>query len=134
MCIRDRITGLYVVFTPTFAAIVGRAKLSGWALTGTGVAFVGLALLTLQQGVSLAAGDLLTVGCAVAFAAHIVVLSRVVSRHPVIPFTAVQLLVTASLALAVSYFREGLPLPSPDVLPALVMTGLAVSAGAFLLQ
>ncbi|NIA24162.1 MAG: EamA family transporter [Gammaproteobacteria bacterium] len=128
------ITGLYVVFTPILATIVGRAKLSGWALSGTGVAFTGLALLTLQQGVLLSAGDLLTVGCAVAFAAHIVVLSRVVTRHPVVPFTAVQLLVTAGLALGVSYVREGLPLPSMDVLPALIMTGLAVSAGAFLLQ
>jgi len=128
------ITGLYVVFTPLLAAIVGRSKLSGWALSGTGVAFVGLALLTLQQGVLLSTGDLLTVGCAVAFAAHIVVLSRVVARHPVVPFTAVQLLVTAALALTVSYVREGLPLPSMDVLPALIMTGLAVSAGAFLLQ
>ncbi|NOY55056.1 MAG: DMT family transporter [Actinobacteria bacterium] len=128
------ITGLYVVFTPLIAAIVRRAKPSGWALSGTGVAFVGLALLTLRQGVSLSTGDLLTLGCAVAFAAHIVVLSRVVARHPVVPFTAVQLLVTAALALAVSFVREGLPLPNVDVLPALIMTGLAVSAGAFLLQ
>lgn len=128
------ITGLYVVFTPILASFAGRSRVSRWALTGTGVAFVGLALLTLQQGVALEAGDLLTVGCAVAFAAHIVVLSRVVRRHPVIPFTAVQLLVTAGLALAVSYLREGLPLPSADVIPALIMTGLVVSAGAFLLQ
>ncbi len=128
------ITGLYVIFTPIIAAIVGRTRLSGWVLSGTATAFVGLALLTLRDGVALATGDLLTVGCALAFAAHIVVLSRIVSRHPVVPFTAVQLLVTAGLALAASYVREGLPLPTVDVVPALVITGLAVSAGAFLLQ
>jgi drug/metabolite transporter (DMT)-like permease len=128
------ITGLYVVFTPLIAALFSRTRLSGWALTGTGTAFVGLALLTLHHGIHLDAGDLLTVGCAVAFASHIVVLSRVASRHPVVPFTTVQLVVTATLALVASGLREGLPTPTREVLPALLMTGLVVTAGAFLLQ
>lgn len=128
------ITGLYVVFTPIIAAVVGRTKLSGWAVWGTGVAFVGLALLTMQEGVRFDTGDLLTVGCAVAFATHIVVLSRVAARHPVVPFTAVQLLVTAVLAICLSSITEGLPLPTADVVPALLMTGLVVTAAAFLMQ
>lgn len=128
------ITGLYVVFTPIIAAIVARVKLSGWAVTGTGVAFVGLALLTVREGVTFEAGDLLTVGCAIAFAIHIVVLSRVAARHPVVPFTAVQLLVTAVLATTLSWMTEGLPLPTTEVLPALLLTGLVVTAGAFLMQ
>jgi drug/metabolite transporter (DMT)-like permease len=128
------ITGLYVVFTPIIAAVVARTKLSGWAVSGTGVAFVGLALLTIREGVRFDAGDLLTVGCAVAFAAHIVVLSRVAARHPVVPFTAVQLLVTAVLATSLSWITEGIPLPTIDVIPALLMTGLIVTAGAFLMQ
>jgi len=128
------ITGLYVVFTPIIAAVVARTKLTGWAVTGTGVAFVGLALLTVRQGVTFEAGDLLTLGCAIAFAIHIVVLSRVAARHPVIPFTAVQLLVTAILATVLSWLTEGLPLPTTDVLPALLLTGLVVTAGAFLMQ
>ena len=128
------ITGLYVVFTPIIAAFVARTKFSGWAVSGTGVAFVGLALLTMQEGVRFGSGDLLTVGCAVAFATHIVILSRVAARHPVVPFTAVQLLVTAVLATSLSWITEGLPLPSVDVIPALLMTGLVVSAAAFLLQ
>jgi len=70
----------------------------------------------------------------VAFAIHIVVLSRVAARHPVIPFTAVQLLVTAVLATFLSWITEGIPLPSTDILPALLMTGLVVTAGAFLMQ
>jgi drug/metabolite transporter (DMT)-like permease len=128
------ITGLYVVFTPLIAAVVARTRLSGWAVSGTGVAFVGLALLTIRDGVRFDAGDLLTVGCAVAFAIHIVVLSRVAVRHPVIPFTAVQLLVTAVLATSLSWITEGLPMPTADVLPALLLTGLVVTAGAFLMQ
>ncbi len=82
----------------------------------------------------LATGDLLTVGCAVAFSAHIVILSRVAFRHPVVPFTAVQLLVTALFSLAASALSEGLPLPGAETWPAVVMTGVVVSGGAFLLQ
>jgi len=84
--------------------------------------------------VSLSAGDLLTVGCAVAFAGHIVVLSRVAFRHPVIPFTTIQLLVTAVLALVSSALVEGFHLPNTEVVPALLITGLVVSGGAFMLQ
>jgi drug/metabolite transporter (DMT)-like permease len=128
------ITGLYVVFTPLLAALVARHGVSVATVAGTITAFGGLALLTIDDGVSLASGDLLTVGCAVAFAGHIVVLSRVAFRHPVVPFTAIQLLVTAALALAGSALTEGFPLPDGRVLPALLITGLVVSGGAFLLQ
>ncbi|MDH3259766.1 MAG: DMT family transporter [Acidimicrobiia bacterium] len=128
------ITGLYVVFTPLLAAGVARHGVSLATIAGTAVAFGGLALLTIGEGVSLATGDLLTVGCAVAFAGHIVVLSRVAFRHPVIPFTAIQLLVTALLALAGSALLEGFPLPTGEVMPSLFMTGLVVSGGAFILQ
>jgi drug/metabolite transporter (DMT)-like permease len=128
------ITGLYVVFTPLLAAAVARHGVGFPTLGGTIIAFVGLGLLTVRSEVLLAAGDLLTLGCAVAFAGHIVVLARVAFRHPVVPFTAIQLLVTALLALVGSAFWEGFPLPSGEVLPALLTTGLVVSGGAFLLQ
>jgi drug/metabolite transporter (DMT)-like permease len=85
-------------------------------------------------GFGLNGGDVLTVVCAVAFAAHIVLLSRLAPRHSVVPFTAVQLLVVALLALAGSAIFEGFPLPSASVLPALIGTGVIVAAGAFLLQ
>lgn len=128
------ITGLYVVFTPLLAAAVARHGVGIATIAGTITAFAGLALLTVGEAVSLSAGDLLTVGCAVAFAGHIVVLSRVAFRHPVIPFTAIQLLVTAGLALASSALVEGFPLPDAQVVPALLITGLVVSGGAFMLQ
>jgi len=128
------ITGLYVVLTPLLAAVVAR-KAPGLLISlGALLAFGGLALLTLNKGLHLEYGDLLTVGCAVSYAAHIVYLSRVAARHRVVAFTAVQLLVTSAGGLAASAALEGLPLPPAGTWPALLMTGLAVSAGAFLLQ
>ncbi len=128
------ITGLYVVFTPLLAAAVARRKPSILIVAGALLAFAGLAALTLDAGFSLQEGDILTVGCAASFAAHIVYLARVAPRHNVVSFTSVQLLVTAVLGLASAALLEGLQTPPSDVWPALLLTGLAVSAGAFLLQ
>jgi drug/metabolite transporter (DMT)-like permease len=128
------ITGLYVVFTPLLAAAVARKAPRLLVGCGAVLAFAGLALLTIEDGTTLRRGDVLTVACAVSYAAHIVYLSRVAHRHRVIPFTAVQLLVTAAGGLGTSAVLEGLRLPPGKVWPALLLTGLAVSAGAFLLQ
>jgi drug/metabolite transporter (DMT)-like permease len=128
------ITGLYVVFTPLLVSAVTRRKLGPWTIGGAVLAFAGLALLTIGDGFQLQTGDLLTLGCAAAFAGHIVVLSHVAYRHPVIPFSAVQLLLTGVAALAASAVFEGFPVPTSDDLPALLLTGLAVSGGAFILQ
>jgi len=128
------ITGLYVVLTPLTAAVVGKYSPRPSVVAGAALAFGGFAALSLQDGLSLAAGDLLTVGCAFAYAGHIVYLSRIAHRHRVIPLTAVQLVATAVLGLGFSAAFEGFPLPTGEVWPALLLTGLAVSAGAFFLQ
>lgn len=128
------ITGLYVVFTPLLAALVARVRPRWLVVGGAVVAFGGLAALTVGDAFRLQQGDLLTVGCAVSFAAHIVYVSRVALGHGVVRFTAVQLAVTAILGLSWSAVAEGLPLPSAATWPAVLGTGLVVSAGAYLLQ
>lgn len=128
------ITGLYVVLTPLAAAAVARRRPRASVLGGTLLAFAGLALLAAPSDLGFVLGDLLTLGCAVAFAGHVVVLAHASRSHPVVPFTAVQLIVVALGSLALSWPLEGLPLPGREVLGALLATGLAASAGAFLLQ
>jgi drug/metabolite transporter (DMT)-like permease len=129
------ITGMYVVFTPFLAASFSRRVPSPWVVGGAVVAFAGVALLTGIEDMSLGTGDLLTVGCALAFAFHIVALARYAHQHPVIPFTTVQLAVTTLLAFPASWILEGsVPLPDRTVWGALALTGIGVTAGAFLLQ
>lgn len=128
------VTGLYVVITPLLVAAWRRKAPSPGAVIGTVFAFIGVAMLTLDGRLALGSGDLLTVGCAFAFAGHIVFLSRAAPRHPVVAFTAVQMLTTAALAFLLAVLVEGPPAPSgSDWLPILV-TGLGVSAVAYLLQ
>ena len=128
------ITGLYVVLTPLLAALFRRRPPSGWVLAAAVAAFFGIFLLTDTSGLSLSHGDLLTLGCAFAFAFHIVALARYASQHPVVPFTTVQLAVTAALAFPASLLVDGPGVPALSVWPALIITALGVSVGAFLLQ
>jgi drug/metabolite transporter (DMT)-like permease len=128
------VTGLYVVLTPVFAAALHRRAPRPRVLGGAVIAFGGLAALTLSDGFAFQSGDLWTIACAVAFAGHIVYLSRVAHRFPVIALTGVQLAVTGVLGLAASALFEDFALPRSDSLLPIVATGLAISAGAFLLQ
>jgi drug/metabolite transporter (DMT)-like permease len=128
------ITGLYVVITPLVASGLARRAPDPWVSIGVMVAFVGTALLTVSDGLRLDTGDLLTVGAAFAFSGHIISLAHFAPRHPVVPFTAAQVLVTSVLAFSAAAWLEGIELPTPAVLPGLLGTALAVSAGAYLLQ
>lgn len=129
------ITGLYVVFTPFLASALSRRWPSPWVVAGALTAFGGVALLTGVDGMNLRQGDWLTVGCALAFAIHIVILAHWAHQHPVIPFTMVQMGVTALLAfLYAVFFEGGIELPDRSVWAALALTGIGVTAGAYLLQ
>ncbi|HEX5631028.1 MAG TPA: DMT family transporter, partial [Acidimicrobiia bacterium] len=128
------VTGLYVVFTPLLGAAWSRRRPHPLVVVGAMVAFAGLAMLTVSDDLRLGGGDLWTIGAAVAYAGHILYLSRAASNHPVIAFTAVQLLVVAVAGLAVSAVFEPWEVPSGATLVAVVGTGVVVSGGAFLLQ
>jgi drug/metabolite transporter (DMT)-like permease len=128
------ITGLFVIITPLLAALFRRQGPRPWVVVGAVVAFAGVLLLTARDGIRLETGDLLTLGAAFSFAGHIVALARLAPRHPVVPFTAGQLLVTSALAFPLAAFIEVLTIPTSREVPALLITGIGVSAGAFLLQ
>jgi drug/metabolite transporter (DMT)-like permease len=128
------ITGLYVVLTPVLAALFKHRAPSPFVLAAAMASFVGIFLLTDTEGLTLSRGDLLTLGCAVAFALHIIALARYAGKHPVVPFTAVQLSVVAILAFPSAMLLDGPGLPQSSVWVALLITGLGVGIGAFLLQ
>ncbi|MGH8924411.1 MAG: DMT family transporter [Acidimicrobiia bacterium] len=128
------ITGLFVIFTPLLAAVLYRRSPSLGVAAAALLAFGGVFLLTFRPQTEFVRGDLLTVGAALAFAGHILALDRLAIRHSLVSFTAAQLLVTAILALPVAAVMEGIPLPGRREVPALLITALVVSIGAYLLQ
>ena len=131
------ITGMFVVFTPLLAALVLRRRPGASAWAGVGLATLGLALLSLKGGFVPASGDLLVLGCAVSFAAHIVGRGAWSHRHAALPLTTVQLATAALLHAAVALVWEA-PRAAyrwdGQVVAALALTAVLASAVGFLVQ
>src|SRR5262249_53908257 len=77
------ITGLSVVIVPLLEAAALRRPPAWSTLVGVALATLGLALLTLGGDVTVELGDLLVLGCALAFALHILSVDRYAGRHDV---------------------------------------------------
>jgi drug/metabolite transporter (DMT)-like permease len=125
------LTGLFVVFTPLIDGLFG-ASIPRRTIIAAIAALVGTFLLT-GSGFRLPGlGDLLVMGCAIAFAVHIVLLSRWAPSLPPAPLAMVQMLTAAAIfgGGAIPQFR----LPSGGVWFAIAVTGVLASAVAFLIQ
>ena len=127
------LTGMFVVLTPLCAAVLLRRPPPATAWLAVAVATAGLALLSLR-GLSVGTGQLLTLGCALAFALHIVGLGRWASTYDAYGLAVVQLLTTTVLC-AVPALPGGLAVP-PDagVWAAVALTSVAATALAFVVQ
>jgi drug/metabolite transporter (DMT)-like permease len=134
------LTGLAVLIVP-FIARFGfgrRVKAATWL--GVALAVGGLALLTrpfagdVESTVRL--GDLLTAGCAVAFALQIVYTSEWAPRHPLVPLVLAQVGVTLVGVLAFAALEE--PMLDAERLPvlaaAVAFTGVLMTAVAFFIM
>ncbi len=140
------VTGMFVVFTPIMAALLLRRPPAAGAVAGVVLATVGLALLSLlgsAEAQSTGAwfvprlGDIIILGCAVAFAAQIIGLGVWSSLHDALALTVVQLAVTAVLsAVLAAAFEVGRRPVTLDrsVVIALLITALLASAVGFWVQ
>jgi drug/metabolite transporter (DMT)-like permease len=132
------ITGLAVLVVPFVARFtLGRqVRLSAWA--GVGLAVFGLGLLTYPSSEvvvtpEMRLGDLLTAVGALAYAAQIIFMSEWSARHPLVPFTLIQVAVVLAGSLAMLPF-DGLRLEAarwPQFAGVVLFTGVLMTAGAF---
>ena len=127
------ITGLYVVATPVIAALVLRVRITAFTWGCVLLATVGLALLSLK-GWSLGYGEFLVFLCAIAFAAHIIALSKWSNGLDVYAMTIVQL-ATCALATGVISLIQGYEAP-PDSNGwyVVLFTAIICTAVAFVVQ
>lgn len=132
------LTALSVVLVPFFARFWLGHRLRGTALTGSALALAGLWVLYrpgLAAGAGFGVGDALSLGCAVAFAAHVLVVDRAARRGPARPLAALQFGVVALLAApSLALDPPALSELSGDALLAVLVTGLLATALAFTLQ
>lgn len=130
------ITGMVVVFTPLLSAVITRKPLTlvGWA--STAIATVGLGLLTINGALHTPGrGEWLTMAAALAFAGHVVGLSRWSTSGDAYGLTVVQLTVVTLIGLLGSFLQGGPALP-PDgaVWATVIFLAVAATAMAFLTQ
>ena len=140
------ITGLVVVIVPLLSALPGVAlagstKPSADTYAGALLAFAGLVLLTTPAGSGVALfsgiglGEWLCLGCAVAFAAHLLMLARAAPRVSArrlgtlqIGFAALVMLVTLPMGGRLRFHG------APILWIALAVTALLATAAAFTIQ
>jgi drug/metabolite transporter (DMT)-like permease len=93
------ITGLNVILVPFFLVFL-RHKVPLTAFVAGAVALVGIGLMSVQGlSLSLSIGDLWVLGCAVSYAAYIVMMDRVVTKYNPLSLAAVQMAVVAVLGV-----------------------------------
>jgi drug/metabolite transporter (DMT)-like permease len=125
------LTGLFVVFTPLIDGILG-VRIPPRTIASVVLALAGTVLLTGSGFALPGTGDLLVVGCAVAFAVHIVLLSRWAPGAPPAALAMIQMLTAAVLFGGASLPQ--LTVPPTGVWFAIVVTGILASALGFLIQ
>jgi drug/metabolite transporter (DMT)-like permease len=129
------LTGLSVLIVPFLARFLLRRRVHAAAWAGVLLAVVGLLLLTRPFAGDVSAevrlGDLLTVGCALAYALQITFISEWSSRHPLALFTLLQVGTTAALAPLLFPLEPVRLTPTPALWGTVAFTGLLMTAGAF---
>lgn len=132
------ITGLTVVLVPLAAVVVTRRSVPAGAWAGVGLATVGLFLLSWPgwggTGAVVLYGDVITLGCTVAFALQIVLVGRLAPRMGVAALTTAQVVVVAVLSGALSLAEPASASVPLWLAGSVVFLGLVATALAFAVQ
>lgn len=128
------VNGLSVVLVPLYVGLLARQWPSPRAVSATVLAVAGLALLSLNAGLAIARGDLLALGGAVSFAAHITALAMVSPGRDPRLLCLIQLATAALLGSTAAVWSGSFPPVPGPVWGAAVFTGTVATALAFLVQ
>ncbi len=128
------VTGLYVVIVPLVALLLFRERIGRPVWVGVALATAGFAMLS---GISTGSpvGDLLVLGCAIAFGFQIPLTGRFAPRYDPLALTLVQMLVAFAGFAAIAVALGDVQVPrGRTVWAALLVTGIFASALAYLIQ
>ena len=130
------LTGLYIPLVPLIAAAVYRRLPLLSEIAGVVVAAIGTALMTVQRDIlHMNTGDLLVIGCAVAYAFHILVVGHVTRRSNLGILALTQIATGAVLSgIACPWVEPMYVRWTTRVWVALLVTSLLATALAFALQ
>ena len=127
------VTGLYIVLTPFFAALILRQRVTAFTWSCVAMGTIGLGLLSIH-GWSVGFGELLTFISAILFALHIIALSKWSPGRDTYAMTVVQLGM-CSVAAGIASIPGGYaPPPDADVWGVVIFTALFATVIAFIIQ
>ena len=99
------LTSLYIILVPLFGLFLGK-KVTPWIWISIVLAAVGLYLLCGGGAFSLGKGELLTLGCAVTFSFHILLIDRVSPKLDGVRLSCLQFFVCGVISLVFMAFTE----------------------------
>jgi len=130
------ITSISIIMVPLMLVLSGLQKVSTRIWVAIILATIGLYLLLDPSGSGISLGDGLTFGCATCFAIHIIIQDRYAKGGiHVTRFFFIQVAVVTLLSFICSYFFDTQPPTwSPELINALLMTGIIATTIAILIM
>jgi drug/metabolite transporter (DMT)-like permease len=123
------------ILAPIVGRILFRWRLAPATWAAVAVATVGMACLSLQRGLSLSLADLFFLGSALGSSLNLNFNTRYSSRIPILPLTAVQLVVVGLFSLLTALPVEPVPtMPGGETIGWLAASILIATALRFFLQ
>ncbi|WP_347506029.1 DMT family transporter [Pseudomonas anguilliseptica] len=128
------ITGLYVIIVPLLGLFIGhKTGLGIWL--GACLAVVGMFLLSVGEGFTVASGDWLQLAGAVVWGVHVLLVGFFAGRHDPLRLALVQFITCAVISLVLAVIFEGIQLQSIIAAgPAILFGGIFGVAVGFTLQ
>lgn len=129
------LVGACVIFVPFLGWLVSGKRPGGFAVAGALLATLGIALLTLDATFAINRGDLLSLLCSVAYAAHMVAIERLGRDVDPIASTLVQFLVATLTFTVLTATFESVRFPmSPKLWIAVAYLAVFTTVIAFTIQ
>ena len=130
------ITSISIIMVPIMLVIAGLQKVSVKLWTAILIATIGLYFLLDPSGSGVNLGDIFTFGCAISFAIHIILQDRYVKKEiNVTRFFLVQVAAVTVFSFLCSFiFDTQSPTWSPELINALLMTGIVATTIAILIM
>lgn len=129
------LTGVNVILVPFLTWFLTKQRVDKYSISAAAVCVVGIGLLTINETLTINLGDVLTLICAIMFAAHISVTSLIAKNQAPDTLVWIQMITGAFLSLIFALmYREELVVANTSSLIAILYLGLFSTMLAFFLQ
>ncbi len=131
------LTGLNVIFTPIFSAVLLKKMPRIYSQIGAALSFVGVTLMSLNDTLTLSTGEILTIICAIFVAIQIILTDKYSRKHDTFLLTVIEITTMSILATIVSLSKEPYLIPkhwNTYLIFSFLITAVFATVYAFIIQ